>query len=413
MENKMLVSELEMPFIEAHLLVVDTETPFETRKEQINKLIEISKDFWICKSIIGYYIVKNSDTTNILRDKRWHSGLHVLQSLRDKHNPEVVAKRNNTLSAMDGEEHAHIRHIAAPAFSQSAAMDQKDFSYSYAKSLLENIINNGYTDFMEYFCNIYPITVLCNSVGLPKEDWEKFIKWGAVFASPVSKNFAIDINELKNAENEFYKYIIKLTNDRRVDPKDDFISKLVSPMYGEKGLTDPQVFLLIATMISGGIETLVSHLGMMFVYLCENPDIYKKIKDNRDEISDAVVEITRLTSSIRGTLRIASEDIEYRGVTFPKGTFVFTSIASSNQDQTVYGNADEFRFGRNHSKDLSFGAGMHYCMGAHLAKVEMTEAFRAVIDTFDRIELDSVQYRPSNSGIFGPEILNIKYTKAV
>lgn len=405
-----LVTEIDIPFIQAHLLPVETDNPHETRKTQVNELIELSKHSWIVRSVIGYYVMHYEDVSAILKDKRWHSGLHVLQSLRKDADKEVLAKTSNNLTAMEGEEHAFIRHIAAPAFSAALAETQRMFSYKVAKQLLGEMVDNSHNEFVNNFCKKYPMLILCHTIGLPEEDWEKFTHWSNIMSSPVRENKAVRIEDLMEAEREFYLHISKIISDRKQNPKDDFITKLVNTEYHGKFLSYKQIAFIVGTMISGGMETFIDHIGLCLVYLCDNTNVYAKIKENPDSIADAALEITRLTSSIRGTLRIASEDIEYKDVLFPKGTFVFTSLASANRDKSRYENPDDFQLGRQHGGDMSFGGGVHYCMGAHLAKVELTEAIRAIVDTFDTISLKDVVYKPSNSGIFGPESLNINYT---
>lgn len=403
------LSDLDMPTVDAHLLVFDNTTPNETRNRQINTLLELSKENWIAKSVLGYYVFRHKDVSNILKDKRWHSGLHALHSLRPGADPEVTSRRGNTLSAMDGDEHTFIRNLVTPAFSKSAAKTQKDFAYQCAKDLFQDIIKNEHKDFYRYFCEKYPMLVLCNTIGLPKDDWEMFIEWGKALASPITSNDPINLDSLKSAESDFFRYMSRLASKRRVQPENDLITSLATFTHDGRRLSDSQIALIMGTMISGGVETLISHLGMMFTYLASNPDIYSQL--NKNNIPEAVIEISRLTSSVRGSLRIASEDIVYNEVLFPKGTFLFVNIASANRDRTLYDNPDDFQFGRKHGNELTFGAGMHYCLGSHLAKLEMAEIVSAMVDIFKSISVESISYRPSNSGIFAPTELSINYTE--
>lgn len=413
MNKPILVTDLDIPEVYPHLLPVDGDDPHQIRKDQVNELISLSTDTWIVKSLIGYYVMKYEDVSAILKDKRWHNGLHVLNSLRKDADPEVLARYSKTLTAMEGEEHAFIRNIAAPAFSHSLAESQRSSAYAIASELLQNIIDFNKSDFVEWFCKKYPILILCDAIGLPKEDWPMFIEWGDIMFSPISSNKAIPMEDFKKAENEFFLYISKIINERKSNPKDDFITKLSNSEYDGKYLSYKQIAFIVGTMISGGIDTFIDHLGLCLIYLAENSSLYENLKNQGDSIiQDAALEITRLTSSIRGTLRIASEDIEYKNVIFPKGTFVFTSLASANRDPKRYENPDQFQLGRNHGGDVSFGAGSHYCMGANFAKVELSEAIRAIVNMFDSIKIEEVVYKPSNSGVFGPEILKIRYKES-
>ena len=404
---------VEMPEAPLHLLIADTSAPAQTRKNQIDELINIAQHSWVAKSILGYTAVRAEDIKAIMLDQRWVSALHMLQSMRPGATNEIESRRSITLSAMPHEEHQRLRRAISHAFSPAAAEKNSPAVRSVAVDVLNKLIERGNTDFMSGFCEIYPVNALCKVIGLPESDWEQFFKWGYAMISPISASEIIDPKTLAQQEHELSAYLKSLFKQRRAEPQDDLLTTLAVASAQDGEMTENEALMLVGTFLAGGVETVTFALGNMLEYFCRRPDVYKEMRSNTPLIMNSVMETLRIISSVRGTVRMATEDIEYKDIIFPKGTFMFLNIAAGNLDKSIHQNPDVFDFYRGHHQDFTFGGGLHYCLGASLAKVEMREAIHEICKRFETIEIaEEITYRPSNAGVWGPTKLNIKYKEA-
>lgn len=396
-----------MPNIPAHLLVADAETPKETRDAQLQEILEVSNQSWVARSLLGYTVMRDEDVRAVLRDKRWASALHTLQSMRPGSDAKVTEHRANTLSAMDGENHMRIRRIIGSAVSPAAAERYSQMAYSRAVDLLKKTMASDDLDIVRNFCDIYPMHVLCEAIGIPEEDFDTFIQWAHIFIAPISGAMEVTVKDIVRIESEFAPYVLRLAEDRRNNPQKDIISALAD-RTGDTYLSDDELLMMVGTLIAGGVETVALQIAITIIYLCDNPEIYAKLRSDSTLISQTIEEVLRLITCVRGTVRIASEDIEYKDVIFPKGTFIFLNITAAHLDKSIHVNPELFDFYRMHHNDLSFSAGAHKCLGINLAKVEMREALRAIVDNIESIELaGTVRYKPSNASIWGPTYIPI------
>lgn len=402
-------SLVEMPEAPLNLLVIDNDTPKQTRQEQVNKLLEISSSSWVAKSVLGYTAMLPEDIKAISIDNRWRSGIHMLQSLKQGDGGAKEQRRAVTLSAMTNADHQRVKNSVINSFSSSAAEKSSSSFGLIASSLLEDIEPGNSVDFYKQFCEKYPIRALCQFIGLPEKDWEQFILWGYAMMSPISYAIDSDASELAKNEAMLSSYLRKLFRSKRQNPENDLISELAMASSINGKITEEEALMLVGSFLAGGIETVSFSLSNMLEYLCGNPDVYSALREDRSLAANSVMELMRIVSSVRGSVRVATEDIEYKEIIFPKGCFMFLSIAAANLNESIFPDPHSFRFDRKHNQDSTFGNGIHYCLGANLAKVEMREAILAVLAKYESIELFAKpEYRPSNAGVWGATYLPIK-----
>jgi len=170
--------------------------------------------------------------------------------------------------------------------------------------------------------------------------------------------------------------------------------------------------MMVEAVIVGGTDTTRNQLGLALALFAEHPDQWELLRNDPSLAPRAVEEVMRYNGAVGGTIRFASEDIEYNGVLFPKGTFMSTSMATGNFDAAVFPEPNTFNIlrppvGQPH---LSLGAGIHYCLGASLARAELQEAFTVLADRMPQLRLDGpVEYKSTGVGIFGPSSLPIAF----
>ena len=216
-----------------------------------------------------------------------------------------------------------------------------------------------------------------------------------------------------NAQQELEKYTEGLIEKRRSVPADDLITDLIAAEEAGDKLNTEELTMMVDAVIVGGTDTTRNQLGLALALFAEYPEQWALLGKDPSLAQRAVEEVLRFSGAVGGTIRFASEDIEYNGVLFPKGTFMSTSMSTGNYDASVFPTPETFDITREPvgQPHLSLGAGIHYCLGASLARAELQEAFTVLSQRMLNLELDGpVVYKPSGIGIFGPASLPVKFT---
>jgi len=346
----MLVSELDIPFVK------NTYTRFEQREETFS----LREQTWIGKNNIGYVLFRHEDINNILKDSRWHTAIGLLAEL----NSFMVSLMNELIDSLDGKSTVDL---------------QKDIF------------------------NYYPIPILCKLFGIPDADWKMFSDWSHLMFNIFNLNGEINHDKVSVAQKEFDEYTSNLINEKRKNLTDDLLSSLIiSEENGDK-LSTEELIMLIEIIIASGIDTTRCQLGLSSKTILKNNLEKNNIKESLDDV-------IRHDSVLRGTVRIASEDIVYNNVLFPKGTLVYLNVVSGNFDPKVFFEPNSIMEKRTDiAKTLSFGSGLHYCLGHALAKAEIEEGLKVLFDRLaGRITSWEAVSLPVTSVINGLESLKVE-----
>ena len=201
---------------------------------------------------------------------------------------------------------------------------------------------------------------------------------------------------IKRARGELHRYLSGLIEARRREPQDDLVSLLLVADLEGKPLTDSQLLAYAELLVEAGNETTRNAISGGLLALAERPGEWEKLRANRDLLPEAVDEILRWVSPISHFTRIAATDVELHGVTIPAGEQVALYFASANRDEDVFDDPFEFRVDRRPNPHLAFGFGEHFCMGAHLARVEIEVMFRHLLERVQSVEVSGPVERLSS-----------------
>ena len=400
-----LATDLQIPKVP---LIMD-----QQRSDRHALLRGIAKDSWLARTDIGYSVLTYDSVMGILRDKRWHSATGMVAQLQGITDEAFLGRRQVSILNAEGEVHVRLRRLVAPAFSPRSADRLRPFMRETVNSLLDPFAASGKAEVVSDICEPYPIPIICELLGAPKEDWKLFSRLASEILLIFSENLAQNLSVFLNAQQELEKYTEGLIEKRRSVPADDLITDLIAAEEAGDKLNTEELTMMVDAVIVGGTDTTRNQLGLALALFAEYPEQWALLGKDPSLAQRAVEEVLRFSGAVGGTIRFASEDIEYNGVLFPKGTFMSTSMSTGNYDASVFPTPEVFDITREPvgQPHLSLGAGIHYCLGASLARAELQEAFTVLSQRMLNLELDGpVVYKPSGIGIFGPASLPVKFT---
>jgi cytochrome P450 len=214
------------------------------------------------------------------------------------------------------------------------------------------------------------------------------------------------------AQDELDAYTRGLIADRRSKPRDDLLTDLIAAEESGDKLTTEELVMMVEAVIVGGTDTTRNQLGLAVDLLLDHPEEWRRLADDAAIAARIVEETMRINGAVRATGRVASCDIEYNGILFPAGTIVFPLLAAANRDTSVFSDPNRFDpVSRTSTQpQLTFGSGIHYCLGAALARAELQEALPLLARRMPNIHrAGAPRYKVATAGIFGPTSLPVGF----
>ncbi len=384
-----------------------------TADQQRATVAKAAGESWIARNMFGYSILHYDDVVAMLRDKRWHSASGKIMEMSGIDNPEWLARRRTSILSAEGDEHTRLRRLVGPAFSPRHADALRPYMRRVVNELLDEFTSKGEADLAVDFCEPYPIPIICELFGAPKDDWKLFSEWATDIFRIFNGNLHEDMPTIIRAQDELDAYVSDIIEQRRSTPSDDLISSLIAAESDGDRLTHAELIGLCDAVLMAGTDTTRNQLGCSVSLFAKHPDQWQLLAEHPELAPRAVEETMRYFGTVRGTARFASEDIEYRDLLFPKGSFIAPSLAQANLDPTVFEHPGTFDITRDppDKPQLTFGSGIHYCLGAALARAEQQEALAIMATRLPDLELaGEISWKSATAGIFGPEHLPIRFT---
>ena len=397
------INELDIPQVDFD---------FVGSQAERDQLASIAQDSWIAKGLFAYPIFNYEDCLAILRDRRWHSAAALAAIAFGVDDPRLSENRQPSILSSEGEVHTRLRRLVAPSFSPRAADHLRPFMREVMNSLIDPIVAQGHCDLAVDICEHYPIPIICELLGAPKSDWQFFSRVAEDVLRIFDANNADEIDLILAAQADLDAYVRQLISDRRSSPADDLITSLIAAEEAGDKLNENELVSMVEAVIIGGTDTTRNQLGCSVALFAEHPEQWKLLAERPELAGKAVEETMRYFGAVRSTGRFASEDIEYKGVLFPKGTLVVPSLVLANRDSAVFNEPNTFDITREPAgqPQMTFGAGIHYCLGAALARAEQQEALPLLAQRLPNLRINGdVIWKPSTVAIFGPENLPIAF----
>ena len=365
---------------------------------------------WLARMPLGYTVTRYEDVVAILRDRRFHSAVSLVTQMSGAEDSSAERRRQSIL-AMEGEAHTRLRRLVAPAFTPASADRLRPFMRDVITGLVDQVAESGQCELVADVCDPYPIPIICELLGAPKQDWKLFSQWATDIFRIFNNNLAEDLPVIEQASAELDEYVRAMVEERRKKPAEDLLSDLIAAEEQGDRLSTDELVMLAEAVLMAGTDTTRNQLGCSVALFTEHPDQWALLAARPELAPKAVEESMRYLGAVRGTARVASEDIEYRDVLFPAGTLVSTALAAANLDPGVFEAPDAFDItAERQVAQMTFGSGIHFCMGAALARAELQEALPLLARRFVDLRLNGpIEWKPETFGIWGPARLPLKF----
>lgn len=342
-----------------------------------------------------WFVTRYEDVEKVLLDDKHFvldAGLvYNEEELQAKYEPSpdptVDSMLNNHMLNKDGEDHRRLRSLVSKAFTPRVIRNMRPRIEMIANNLLDRVEADGTMELVSDFAFPLPITVIAELLGIPLENQNQFRIWSNAFVRP-----AITDGEQKEAFQllqAFVGYMQKLVADRRQHPGDDLLSGLIHVEEDGDRLSEGELISMMVLLVVAGHETTVSLIGNAVLALLQHPDTRAEVLHDSDVIPAVVEECLRYDSPVERSLtRIVRNDMEFAGHQLKQGDLIITVVGSANRDETQFESAPTLDIHRKPNNHIAFGKGVHYCLGAPLARLEGEIALRLLFDRMPDLSLD-------------------------
>ena len=407
-----VVSELELP-------ALDYTDPSLRGARFHDAMRELRGHGWLARGPFGYMVLDRESAEFFLRTRAaTFPGMKIAEIFDVSDGPLYEQMQRNILH-VNGPDHSRLRSLVNPALSPRAVERYTPAMRAFLEQLLEQAIAASAPDdpesaksvaceFVDAFAKPYPSQVIATVMGAPLADAPRLHHWSNWIQRQFDAvSMASERDQIERAVEEFYAYAEALLVARRADPRDDLLSMLIEAEEAGERLSDVECINLVFNVLAGGVDTTQSQLAHTVRLLAENPEQWELLVQNPQLAEAAVEEALRFEPITPFTARITTEDVVFRDVTFPEGTIVMVCAFTGNRDLAPdeHGSAgpDDFDItvDRRNTRALTFGAGVHYCVGANLARLELREALSFLAQRVRRLELDGQPVFDSITGIYG------------
>ena len=399
------VNDLELPYVVPKIIKSEHGT-----YEQLEIALKASEENWLASSGLSFVVINHEHSLAMLKDKRWHNALYLFSENNPHLSDSDKANRKQSIINLEGMDHARLRKIVGPVFSPKIADSLRPEMNKAINKIIDGISDLSEFDLQVEVFDKYPAYIISQIIGVPHSDWQMFGQWADDVFKTFGGNYDHDKETVVDTQAQLSAYVRKLIAEKRENPTDDLTSLLIKAEVDGEKLTTLEISLLINAVLLAGIDTTRCQLGLIAIMLEDKPEMLEMLR-NDENVEDILEECVRLDSVFRYMIRIASEDIEYNDVLFPKGTIMGVTLTAGNHDESVFEDAEKFIIDRPNRKGatLAFGGGIHYCLGAAIARAQMQECMKVVAKRIGNYSIvGEVRFRESYESVWGPRSINIR-----
>jgi len=345
----------------------------------------------------GFHVAsRHADITSILRDKRF--GKDFVGRMTRRYGPQkepVYRSMSRWMLQQDPPDHGRLRGLVVRAFTAQRVEDMRPRIQQIVDKIIDRVEPRGHMDLIADFAFRLPVTVICEMLGIPDEHLEPFLTSSRgsgrlLDPAPLTKDEINQHNAFNLASAEYFRSLFEL---RRRQPGSDLTTQLVQAEEDGSKLSNEELTANIMLLFGAGHETTVNLIGNGLLALHRHPDQLRLLTSDPWRAANAVDELLRYDSSVQVTSRTTLEDVDdIGGIPLAKGQSVLCLLGAANRDPAIYPNPDRLDITRTNIRPLSFGGGIHYCLGAQLARIEGEIAIGTLLRRLPNLRLDDTDH---------------------
>jgi cytochrome P450 PksS len=348
-----------------------------------------------------WLVTRYEDVKTLFMDERFaksrYNALTPEQLRKQPWVPPMFRPLERTMVDLDPPDHARLRQFVHKAFTPRLIEQMRERVQTLANDLLDGVARKGELDLIREYALPLPMTIITEILGVPIQDRDKFHKWSKVIVAVDQFNANWRVIP---AIWMFNRYLRRFFKARRNDLRDDLVSALIQTEDAGDRLSEDELLAMVFLLLVAGHETTVNLIASGTLELLRHQDQMEKLRSDPTLIKSAVEELLRYTAPVfMSTERYAREDVTIQGVTISRGEMTLGVIGSANRDETVFENPDILDIEREPNKNFSFGHGIHYCLGAALARLEAQIAINTLLKRMPKLRLkgspESLRWRRS------------------
>jgi hypothetical protein len=361
--------------------------PFYRRLREAAPVLKTPQGFWL--------ITRYEDIALVLRDKRFGKDFAGNMQRRygaDRMSEPAVASLAKTMLVQDPPDHTRLRGLVTKAFTARRVADMRPRIKALVDQQLDRVADKGEMDVMRDLAHRLPVIVICDMLGIPEEHRAPFLVGGNVngrILEPVPMTRE-ELDQANRATQMGGVYFNQLCELRRREPQDDLTTELVKAEEAGDKLSAEELQANISLLFGAGHETTTNLIGNGLLALQRNRDQWEKLKADPSLIPNAMDELLRYDSSVQLTGRVTHAEAELSGVTLGAQESVVCLLGAANRDPEQYPDPDRLDVERQNIRPMSFGGGIHYCLGAQLARLEAELVFTALIERMPNLRLPEI-----------------------
>ena len=346
----------------------------------------------------------------VLRDDRFATPRGLGLTAQGIDSGPVFERVAANLLSLDGADHHRLRRLVCKAFTPRASERLAATCRTLADELVGRTVDEGFCDVVADIARPYPVPIICALLGAPATDWPRISAWADDIFKIFDWNVAEDADDIERSWSQLDDYNDGLVRTRRETLADDLMSDLVRAEIDGDRLTHDELLMLAGALLMAGTDTTRNQLAAAVDVLCDRPEQWRLLASHPELIPSAVEEIMRFWPVIFTTLRTARVEVDLPGLHVPRGASVLVNTAAANRDPDAFDTPDRLDLGRTNAPAmLTFGGGIHYCLGSHLARTEMVEALTVITARMPQPRrAGPAPWRPL-TGISGPQTLPLMF----
>lgn len=343
-----------------------------------------------------YFLSRYEDVANAMQDKRL-SKVNPNEESREeilKKYP-FVSRFNRRIQDLDPPDHTRLRKLVSDVFTVRGLKSIETFTRKTTVDLLNDLDRDADIDWVEAFAVPLPIIIISNILGFPAKDFQQIAQWSHAMAPLLDGGLGPEVALGFKAFEEVSEYLEDLVAIKRRNLSDDLISLLITSQQNEHQLTGNEIFSMVEIIMNAAHMTTSNLLANGLYMLLKHPQYYQRLTYDREILPSAIEEMLRMEAPVQAIDYYAREDIVLHNTRIPKNSRIALLVGSANRDESVFESPDIFNISRQPNKHLSFGGGIHFCLGAQLARLEAKIAFDIVLTRYPRMRIadEKVMFR--------------------